>query len=627
MQFKVGYDRAVTLWGGPCARGDLRARYPKLALDESTYDMAYTEAGVERVAGMGFNRVLLMSCCGRPPESEVVMRDMFQQAVRAYHEAGIQVYGGVEVSSCTAAGSYQAKDWYAVDAWGKRIPRYTGRFYTCWNSESWLEEVKSYLRTVLEAGADGIWFSSPWMGGLPFEVGRGLLGSVGCFDPACRAAYAQASDGMVIPREFSLRSGQSQRYLAWRRDLIAQRLREWGEFARAIHPSLGVVLGDFDISHSNPAVTYGAGLSGLDAGQDGRLVGLRLVGAELPVCSGQNAAVLGSARINQQAESVLGHIKPPTHDLTASGRRFVISMAEACAMGVPPAIDGRDVKLHHRLTLSLHAEFERQQQGIRQANRWMEQHAGWLAERTNNCPLAVYYDDSLLNGDWGTVAPVFWGACQTLIRRGLPFRVVGDTDWDGVTTLIMPPGRAGKVDQSLARFVEAGGRVIALQRARVGSAGRPLWTGYRPVRSSWLHWPLIRRVTYRGGVVGWRLYHTQGLVRFFVRRFERQPASSRDLWQTELPDDLQAELLEAVGRTFAPRADGDGPVLFTMWREPGGVQQWHLVNYLEQPQRVTLRVSGFISAHVYAVGEETPSKVFGNELIVILDDYKVLRFG
>jgi hypothetical protein len=88
---------------------------------------------------------------------------------------------------------------------------------------------------------------------------------------------------------------------------------------------------------------------------------------------------------------------------------------------------------------------------------------------------------------------------------------------------------------------------------------------------------------------------------------------------------MQAELLNAIGPDFRPRAEVKGPLLFTIWHEPGGMEQWHLVNYLDEPQRVTVHGASFEGGWVYAPEAAEAVRVFGTDLIVTVNDYKVIR--
>jgi hypothetical protein len=224
---------------------------------------------------------------------------------------------------------------------------------------------------------------------------------------------------------------------------------------------------------------------------------------------------------------------------------------------------------------------------------------------------------------WAASAPFFWGACQAVIEQGLPFRVVGDDGWENVSTLVVPPGVIEGLDQRLAAFT---GRVVALQRMRPGTSGRPLWTNYRARRASWLHWPLVRRVSYRAEVALRRWYYTHASVRAIAQRVRQADVGRGDSMALP-PPEMCKELADTLRSDAIPYAEGEGALLFTIWREPGGTEQWHLVNYQDEPQRVTVYAPRFVSGWVYAPEEEASVKIFGNSLIVTLDRYKVLRLA
>ncbi|MBN1201355.1 MAG: hypothetical protein JXJ20_05810 [Anaerolineae bacterium] len=624
-QFKIGEYRAISLWGARGTRQLLRLKHPGMGVDDRTYDMAYTEEGAERVRAMGFNCVYLMCSWGFPPETEEMDWEVFRRAVRLYHEAGIQVVGGVQVSSCMAQGPYREKDWYALDPWGRRIPCYRECYYTCWNSPDWLEDVKKRICVVIEAKADGVFFGEPWMGGVPLDVGRGLLGVAGCHDARCRAAYAEETGGLALPAGIHPRGRRVQAYLQWRASLIARRLQEWASYAQELNPAIVITVEGCEPDCRNPFVQVGHELAEPADTYEPRLLACDLPRAESAGYLVQNAAALDGALSGPDGAAALSHVGPRQADTGTfwSGHHFQVAMAEACALEVPPVIDGNGFVYRRSLTLLIHKQYKRQQEAIGQMNAWLEQHAGWLNNRTNASPLAVLYPQEALRTDWNAVAPVFWGACQTIIAHGLPFRVVGQGSWDDVTTLVVPPGQVSWLDQRLERFVEQGGRVIALQRARTGMSGRPLWTGYRPPRPSWLHWPLVRRISNRLGAKIWRLRHAGRLIRFWANRLRRPDRAPVNKLFALPPDELQRELLEAVETGSFPRVTGG--VLFSLWREPDGVEQWHLVNYQDKAVRATLHAPEFVSGWVYAPGEEEAVKVFGNDVIVTVDAYKVLR--
>jgi len=85
------------------------------------------------------------------------------------------------------------------------------------------------------------------------------------------------------------------------------------------------------------------------------------------------------------------------------------------------------------------------------------------------------------------------------------------------------------------------------------------------------------------------------------------------------------ELAGALAADDIPRVQAGQPVLFAIWREASGGQQWHLVNAGEEPQRVTLSTPGFINGWVVAPGQDEPTKIFGSDVVIRVDTYKVLR--
>ena len=83
--------------------------------------------------------------------------------------------------------------------------------------------------------------------------------------------------------------------------------------------------------------------------------------------------------------------------------------------------------------------------------------------------------------------------------------------------------------------------------------------------------------------------------------------------------------LPTTPRSRSARLRAAEPVLLTMWREPVGEVQWHLVNTALVPQRVTIVTGGFVSGWVVAPEQAEAKQVFGSDIAVSLDDYKVLR--
>lgn len=177
-----------------------------------------------------------------------------------------------------------------------------------------------------------------------------------------------------------------------------------------------------------------------------------------------------------------------------------------------------------------------------------------------------------------------------------------DDDWSTLNTLIVPPGEVAGLDDRLTAW---DGQVIALHQKR---PGRLIWTAYDPPRQSWLHWSALRWLTYPVGTA--------------IRSCSARPGKQAPQWSPP-----HHELMEALGTEFTPRVEteGQGAVLFVMRRESNGEEQWHFVNYADEPQRVTVHASDFVSGWVHSPQEAWRTRIFGHSLIMTIADYKVVR--
>jgi len=621
----VGAMRGVALMGGRGARLSLRRSFPGVVIDAPGLDMAHAADGAARAAALGANTALLTFSWGLPPELDEVDRLGFGRVVRLYHDAGLRVIAGVMASSYALQASYAARDWFARDSFDRRIRSAVGRVYACWNHPDWLETVQAHALQALDAGADGVWLIDPWPGGVPHLVNGGLLGAAGCSCPRCQAAYSEASGGAAIPAVIALQSQDSQHYLEWRENLTTQRIGEWATAAREQSPGAMVVVEGAPSQDGLAALRYGHDPAALAQHIDLYLV-------RNPLHAGQDAArpaaALASARVRlgeQARPAALLGPKRAAASHAPEAVRLAQAHSAAVALGSAPVVDGTPYTSDNGLTLLIASPFGDLRETIGACNGWLAAQHGWLQERTSAGSLAIYCPPALTWWKNGPVDPLADAACAAVIRLGMPLRVVGDEPWDGVTTLIVPPGQIAGLDARLAQFSEAGGRVIALQQMRTGSVGRPLWTNYEPVRPGWRHARLVRRASARHVLLGAR-WHRGGAVHRRLARWLRLPGSlDAEAASASLPDALVDELAAALAGDVCPRVQAAEPVLLTLWREPQGGTQWHLVNLAQSPQRVTIVTGGFLSGWVVAPEQDEPKQVFGSDIVVSLDRYKVLR--
>lgn len=628
-EFSVGTFRGVMLPGGRSARLSLRRAFPRALIDAPVLDMAHSAEGASRAAAMGANWVFLVYSWGLPPELDEVDRLGFSRVVRLYHQAGLRVMAGVNVSSYVPHAGYTRRSWAALDSTGKPIPFQPGRVYACWNAAEWLAEVEGHLRGALDAGADGVWLIAPWAGGVPARVGGGLLGTAGCHCSRCRAAYAEAAGGARVPRLITLSSRAVQVYLEWRADLTTRRIAAWAAAARAQHPDAAVAADGPPEQGQLATLRYGHDPDALSAHVDLYLVPGSFGAAE-DMAPAATAVGIAQARLagRAQAIGVLGEAFPSggTEQQGVGNSRVLQAATSASAgLGSPALVGGILSGAGRSLTLILDKAFHEQRDALAHFHAWIEAQRGWIGNRANASPLAIYAPPVMTWWKNRPVEGLVEAACEAVIRLGYPLRVVSEGDWDDVQTLIVPPGPVPGLEERLVEFAARNGRVIALQQARTGSAGRPLWTAFDPDRPGWRHWPGLRRVTQRAALVGAR-WHTGGrLKRTLARRLRLPGPAWRDAGRVSLSADLVNELAMALAAGAFPRAQAEQPVLFVIWREAMGGQQWHLVNAGEEPQRVTLSTPGFINGWVVAPGQDEPTKIFGSDVVIRLDTYKVLR--
>lgn len=624
-EVRVGAWRGVMLEGGRGARLHLRRTSPHARVDAPALDMAHAAEGAARVAAMAANAVFLVYSWGLPPELDEVDRLGFGRVVRLYHERDVRVIAGVMASSYAAQASYSARGWAAYDAGGARIPAQIGRLYACWNDPDWQAEVQAHLLGALDAGADGVWLMHPWAGGIPLEVAGGLLGPAGCSCARCRAQYAEAAGGASIPRLLALGAQDVKDYLAWRAALTARQIGAWAAAVRAHRPDALIA------AEAPPAQgTLGPVRYGHDAAALGEHLDLYLLRSPLgdPAQMSRNASALATAQARlgtrARAASVPGPDRTRPRESVSPGE-FTRAIGAAAAQGGALVIDGTPFVEDRALTLLLAGPFEAARASIGAIYGWLAAQRGWLGERANSGPLAIYCPPAFTWWKNAPVEPVIQAACAAVVRLGLPLRVVGEGPWDGVQTLIVPPGQVAGLDARLAAFNAQGGRVIALQQVRSGSAGRPLWTSFEPLPRGRRHWPLVRRFSRRTARVGLRWHSGGSLRRWIARRLRLPGGSAAGGPLAILPDGLIEELAAALGDDFRPRAQAERPVLFTLWQEPEGGIQWHPVNTAAEPQRVTLSAPDFISGWAVAPGQSAPTRIFGSDVVIPLEVYKVLR--
>jgi hypothetical protein len=634
--FAIGRHRPVYFWGGPTTIRMNRQKFMDASVNEAVHLEAHSYQAAGLLARAGFNWAYLMLNWGFPPEQEVEQRASFRQAVDVFHEAGIRVFGYVQLSNCVYLGSHREKDWYALDRRGRFIHYYTGRYMTCWLHPEWRAQLHRRVREVVEAGADGVFLDNPWMGLHPLPLFGTWVTGAGCFCPRCRAAYAQASGGRQIPEQLDPRDLHTRQYLTWRADVVWQLIGELAEAARSLRPGVIVAENVYDAINCNHYAEFG-----VDLRQAARVSDMVMIeDHSLPHLASDGTPVVNA--ITCKAACAWSGDTPVTTDPYIAGigfdpvyspRQFRQAIAEGAACGTATVVKGTEFfdPRDGGFTLLTGEPFAEQRDALGRIHRWLETHAELYAGRREPSPLAVYFPYATLPFDWDYAAPLTFAACQALLMAGLPFRVVGPGDWgwEGDTqagrTLIVPPGGGEGLKRRLREFAAAGGCIVALGEDRPDA--RLMWARERPGLTFLERHAALRGVVGRAAMALYRAYFDRRAVR---RLFDRTHASQRlmqggaeynPLFRPP-PADEQAALLAALGDLAVPRVLATKPVLIEWWQQ-GEIDQLHLVNYADAPQDVTVELPWPVRARVSSPDTGQVQTLEGRALSASLDVYAI----
>jgi hypothetical protein len=587
------------------------------------------------LAQAGFNWAYLMYNWGFPPEQEAEQWASFRQAVRVFHEAGIRVFGYVQLSNCVYTGSHTEKDWYARDRWGRFVHYYTGRYMTCWLHPEWREQLRQRVREVVEAGADGVFLDNPWMGLHILSLFGTWVTGAGCTCPRCRDAYAQASGGRPIPGQLDPEDPRTQHYLTWRAGVVWQLIGELAETARALRPGVVVAENVYDAMNCNHYAEFG-----VDLRPAARISDVVMIeDHSLPHLASDGTPVVNA--ITSKAARAWSGDTPVTTDPYIAGigfdpvytpRQFRRAVAEGAACGTATVIKGTEFfdLRDGGFTLLTGEPFTPEREALGRIHRWLEAHADLYKGRREVSPLAVYFPYTTMPFDWSYAASLTFAACQALLMAGLPYRVVGPGDWEAGRlegqTLIVPPGGGEGLEQRLREFAARGGRVVALGEERAGA--RLVWARERPGPTFLQRHPLLRAAVGRAVMTVYRAYFDH---RAFRNLLDTTHATQRVLqggseynpifWVP--PPEERAALLEALGDLPVPRVHAEKPVLIEWWRQ-GETDQLHLVNYADAPQEVTVTLPWAVRAQALSPDAGQALALEGRSLRISLDVYAVL---
>jgi hypothetical protein len=613
--FAIGHHRPVYLWAGPGTVRMNRLKFMGAPVDESVHAEAHTRAGARRMADeAAFNCAYLMYNWGFPPEVEAEDWADFRRAVGVYHDAGISVFGYVQLSNCVYDGSFRDRTWYVEDPVGRRFHYYTGRYMTCWLDPAWREHLKGIITGIVDAGADGVFFDNPWHGAQPLHLASTWMGPAGCYCARCRAAF-RAATGFEIPASVRPESDETSRaYLRWRAGQVTRTVAMLADHARALQPDVVISANDFDAVMRPSYLVYGIDLAALARVQDVAMIedyGLPHWDARQDVLA-NNALTLRTARalVGGTPLSTNPYDKGIGFDPVYPARRLRQGIAEAAACGATMVVKGTEYVDEGAFTLLTAERYAPQRQAIGQIHRWLEAHAPLYRGGRNTATVALEHPGDRLWQQWDRLAPLYFGAGQVLTAAGVPWRVVqrGD-DLQGVEVLLTFDAAAPAAAAHGVRRVEV-----------------PALEGWQPAAPSFL----ARSDRVRAGASRVLGSMFQGYFRWrWARRLVDGLGLVHFFWQTPYfrlpPRQAQAVLLAALGAPSGPRVEAAAPVLVELWQR-NDRHQLHVVNYGDEAQRVILDFGAAVAGRIISPDGGSEETFEGTRLELAVDVYAVLEY-
>lgn len=613
--FTPGQHRAIYLWAGPSAIRMNRLKFMNAAVDEQVHLDAHSPIGASIAKDeMALNWAYLMYDWGFPPEIEKEDFQSFQQAVHSFHTRGIKVFAYIQTSNCVFQGSYQEKDWYALDPSGRKIHYYTGRYMTCWQNPDWIANLENLVKLAVETGADGVFFDNPWYGEQLLNLSGIWFGAAGCYCPRCRKAYNEAAGAPIPETFFSINDAQAK-YIQWRAGQNTHLMQHLADTARSLNPDILISINNFDAVMRPAYLIYGIDLPALARIQDTLMVedyGLPRYEVSRKTHWVNNVLTIHTAAgiCRDTPISVDPYDRGIGFDSVYPARRYQQGLAEAAACGANMVIKGTEFFDQGKFTLLTAPQFREVRTCIKEFHLWMDQHADLYSDRVNLARVGVVFPGDALWKNWSTVASCFFGVGQALLALGIPWRVVSQpTDLEGLDCLVTCD-HLFNINWNLPESL----KVIAL-------SSLPGWTHATP--SIWLKRPRLLNQINR--FLSW-LYRS-----YFDSRLVRKVLDGIGIMglitQSPLFDVPPAAQLARLSTELCVKSPltGSQPVLVESWQK-GDSSQLHLVNYSQKPITVNLEFTRSVTGSCLSPDRSAPIDIKGTFISVPLDIYNVLVF-
>jgi hypothetical protein len=615
-KYKIGQYRPIYFWAGPGTIRMNRLKFMQVLVDEFIHHSAHSEAGADVIVNrMHQNWIHLTYSWGFPPEVEQEDWDSFETGAKTYHQHGKNVFAYIQSSNCVYDGSFREKDWYVRDPQGRKHYYYSGRYMTCFQNRDWINYLKERIADAIIRGADGIFFDNLWYGCQPSSLYGAWLGKAGCFCTTCRDRYI-LEEGKEIPRYVDLHNNEVITYLHWRAAQLTEVVADLARYAREMKADIQISANDYDLVMRPSYLIYGIDFPSLAKIQDVTMI----ENFALPLWTTHNRERLANNALT--IRNAWPFLPPDKHlsvisydigigfDPVYPARRILQGMAEAAALGCSMTTKGTEYHDGKQMTLINAAEYADQQQAIGDFSRWLEGHQTIYTNRENSSKVALMHPADSLWQDWLKLAPIYFGAAQTLIKAGIPWKVIKPGDsLEGINTLLV-----FNPEQEKQLTAKPNIRIITV----------PNLPGWQPKQDSWVaRHPYIRNVISYVAEALIRTYHANSLSRSFMDHL----GMAKLVTQTNLyylPTlQKQTNLLSALQQTKSIRALSNEPILLEIWQQDD-LTQLHLVNYAQHPQQVEVILPWSGTARIITSGfADIKSIDFTSSLFVEVDIYTV----
>ncbi|MBG0771391.1 MAG: hypothetical protein H0S82_06755, partial [Anaerolineaceae bacterium] len=453
-----------------------------------------------------------------------------------------------------------------------------------------------------------------WYGEEPNGLMGAWMGSAGCHCNRCETIYHEAT-GKSIPEKILPGREDVAEYLRWRAGQVTATLQELADFVHSIKPDAPISANDFDVTMRNSPLIYGLDVEALAKIQDLIMVedfALPRWDREQKPRLANNALTIHNtqALIGKDVHlSILAYDVGIGFDPVYPPRRHLQGIAEAAAGGASTTIKGTEYNDGEKMTMLTDPAYHAQHAAIGKYNRWLEEHAELFKKRENIASIGLLHPEETLWRQWFELAPVYLGAGQALTVAGIPWRVVrkGEALDDLSALLTFTPN-----DQNVEMNED-------IQQIHVPSLTGWAWRKPTLVGKGGLVHSLVQSVGL--GLV--RAYHSSKFARHLMDRLNMASLVIQTNMFTLPPAETMEALVHSLPDGIFPKASAADPVLIEVWHK-GRDTQVHLMNYANQPQKVTIRFDEPVSARVLSPDTDEVLELKGETLTLYLDIYSIL---